>query len=330
MSKFINKLKEIAMHSNLKLNCDTYFDDDPLPRFDFDTFDLLKENTEQDERFNQYARYITEKIKEILWNSLSSDEKAAIKTEKVKELKKQQTDSFSFILPTKIINILPNKNGLAFPAFNLVFDTFYAGKPVATTEKTVYGINIVLNLLNLKDQVNLGRLKQFFIHLHTLDHEITHYLDYSLDRIHPTKKSFEDYDNDSCYKANAPAEWHAYGQQLISMLKDKYEKDKFEHKDINNLIKIRNINTFFNTLRQILSAKLLFIDKLTFKTKQDLMGRVINYILYRKRKTEAFYERYYREETNKEFTTTDLNTYMIMLYENMELNKKIILIEDKE
>ena len=329
MTEFIEKLKVLT--SNLTLNCDMHFEGDPLPRFDFDTFSLLKENAEQDNRFNQFARYITNRIKNILISSLSKEEQSLIKTKKVKELKQYYTNSFSFILPSKILSITPETNQPFFPAFNLVFDTEAKYKPVATTQKTAYSIDITLNVLNAEDKVNLGTLKQFFIHLYVLDHEIVHYLDYTGNRIHPIAKPFEDYDTDSCYKANAPAEWHAYSQTLISMLKDKYASCKFKHKDIYKLIKLRDTTSFFNTLRNILTARLNFIDKLAPRTKQDLMGRLVNFILYSLRKEEAFTERYYREAfNNKNITPDDITLYFKMLYENMELNKIIVLVENKE
>ena len=329
MTEFVEKLKVLT--SNLTLSCDMCFEDDPLPRFDFDTFNLLKENTEQDDRFNQFARYITNRIKNILMASLSKEEQSFIKTKKVKELKQYYTDSFSFILPSKILNITSDANQPFFPAFNLVFDTEAKHKPVATAQKTAYSIDITLNVLNAEDKVNLGTLKQFFIHAYVLDHEIVHYLDYIGNRIHPTAKSFEDYDTDSCYKANAPAEWHAYSQTLISMLKDKYKAYKFNHTDIHKVIKLRDTTSFFNTLRNILSARLNFIDKLAPRTKQDLMGRLVNFILYSLRKEEAFTERYYREAfNNKNITPDDITLYFKMLYENMELNKTIVLVENNE
>ena len=40
MTEFVEKLKVLT--SNLTLSCDMCFEDDPLPRFDFDTFNLLK------------------------------------------------------------------------------------------------------------------------------------------------------------------------------------------------------------------------------------------------------------------------------------------------
>ena len=117
MTEFIEKLKVFT--SNLALNCYIHFEGDPLPRFDVDTCSLLKENTEQADRFNQFARYITNRIKNILMSSLSKEEQSLIKTKKVKELKQYDTNSFSFILPSKILSVTPETNQQFFPISRL-------------------------------------------------------------------------------------------------------------------------------------------------------------------------------------------------------------------
>ena len=319
--------KVITEHSN---NCLWLLNDE---HFTFDTYNILQEDVAHDEYIREFARYITNKICKELESFLTEEEKGLLKTKSIRSLDKITTNSFESLYPLFMIDVCSFDSKEDFPNLRIDLRPKNTKYLASMIKDSVFHID--LYIMEDFTKVNMGRLKALIIHKENLDHEIIHFLDSFKTNILKQKLNKEKYDNDSKYYFNFPTEYHAYSQQIISKLYDKYNQFNFKHKDIDKLLSNRNEDNFIDQLSNMIRSKNInnFMKNLNIKNRRNFISRICNYLLEKQFNESALdrndYETSYIENFDQKtykkiFDPKDEGLYLRLLYKSLP-NKKVYI-----
>jgi len=299
--------------------------------FTFDNYNVLEEDAANDEYNRRFARYITDKICRVLESYLTKQEKQMIKNKSIEYLKNVQSDSFSKLFPLFSLSINSFTSDEYFPTFNVNLKPIHH-KFMAAFVKDNTGISLELYIMQGFDKVNLGYLKNLICNKENIDHEIIYFLDSFKTNAFTQKQNEDEYNSNPDYYYNFPSEYHAYGQQIMSRLYDRYNQFGFKHKDIENILNSRTEDDFFMNLQKAAGSKTIkkFIRNLNVKNKKNFIKRIRNYILEKQLNESAIddyrYEVPYVEKWNEKtyeklFDDKDEALYIKFLYESLPQEK---------